>query len=107
MQAGTFNSMNDAISKFIDSCTEATGHSNAVLFYQNQTQRGIHHGRYNTRGRPYYRGGHRYNNSNNNNKGNSRGRGNSNRGQNNNNQGNVRVAQNNLGNSNHPLATQQ
>jgi len=35
MQAGTFNSMNDAVSKFVNSCTEATGQPNTVLYYKN------------------------------------------------------------------------
>jgi len=35
MQAGTFNTMNEAISKFVNSCTEATGQPNTVLYYKN------------------------------------------------------------------------
>lgn len=102
MQAGTFNTMNDAVSKFVSSCTEATGQSNTVLYYKNYSQRGSKRGR----GNNNYRGNSRWyqNNQHNNNgqgqyRGNNyRGRGNSNRGQNNN-QGNVRLAQNTSGNS--------
>lgn len=36
MEAGQFNSMNDAISKFVNSCTEATGQQNAILYYQQR-----------------------------------------------------------------------
>ncbi|XP_070067070.1 uncharacterized protein [Drosophila virilis] len=32
MQAGTFTNMNDAVSKFVNSCTEITGQSNTVLY---------------------------------------------------------------------------
>jgi len=45
MQAGTFNTMNDAVSKFVSSCTEATGQSNTVLYYNNYPQRGGNRGR--------------------------------------------------------------
>lgn len=37
MEAGQFNSFNDAISKFINSCTEATGQQNTVLQYRQNT----------------------------------------------------------------------
>ncbi|XP_065356259.1 GATA zinc finger domain-containing protein 24-like [Calliphora vicina] len=33
MEAGQFNSMNEAVSKFVNSCTEATGQQNAILYY--------------------------------------------------------------------------
>jgi len=32
MQAGTFITMNDAVSKFVNSCTKATGQPNTVLY---------------------------------------------------------------------------
>jgi len=44
MQAGTFNTMNDAVSKFVNSCIEATGKSNTVLYNQNYPQRGGNRG---------------------------------------------------------------
>jgi len=62
MQAGTLDTMNDAISKFVNSCTEATGQPNTVLYYKNYPQRGGNHGRGNYRGN--FRG--RNNNYNNN-----------------------------------------
>lgn len=34
MEAGNFATMNDAISKFVNSCTEATGNVNTVLHYK-------------------------------------------------------------------------
>lgn len=52
MQAGTFTTMNDAISKFTNSCTDASGNPNTIL-YINQN-RGSYHGNYrqsNNRGR--------------------------------------------------------
>nr|XP_032296704.1 uncharacterized protein LOC116652346 isoform X1 [Drosophila virilis] len=36
MQAGTFNTMNDAISKFVNSCMEATGQANSVLYFSQR-----------------------------------------------------------------------
>jgi len=45
MQAGTFNTMNDAVSKIVNSCTEATGQPNNVLYYKNYPQRGGNRGR--------------------------------------------------------------
>jgi len=75
--------MNDAISTFVNSCTEAIGQPNTVLFYKNYPQRGGNRlrGNYNNStqkntGRDQYRGNYR-------------GRGNSSRGHNNNNQNNV------------------
>ncbi|XP_017466310.1 PREDICTED: uncharacterized protein LOC108359132 [Rhagoletis zephyria] len=38
MQAGTFTTMNDAISKFTNSCTEITGSSNTILNVRQQSQ---------------------------------------------------------------------
>ncbi|XP_039233227.1 myb-like protein P isoform X1 [Drosophila yakuba] len=115
MQAGTFNTMNEAVSKFVNSCTEATGQQNTVLYYRNNSQRGGNRGHGNYRGN--FRS--RFNNYSNNNynnqyyngrgqyRGNSRGRGNSNRSQNYNNPSNVRVTNNTSGNSQSPLNTQQ
>jgi len=82
MQAGTFNKMNDAIFKFVNSCTEATGQPNTVLYCQNHSHHGGNRGRGNFRSRPFNRGGFRYNNNNGNRYNNSRGnpRGNSYRG---------------------------
>jgi len=71
MQAGTFNTMNEAISKFVNSCTEATGQPNTVLYYKNYPQRGGNRGRGNYRGN--FRG--RNNNYNNNSTQNNTGRG--------------------------------
>ena len=107
MQAGTFNTMNDAISKFVNSCTEATGQPNTVLYYQQRINSGYNRGNHG-----YYRGrGNYYQNRNQGNnrgrsqyKGNYRGRGNSNRGHNSH---NVRVTQNASGNSQQTLDTQQ
>jgi len=110
MQAGNFKTMAEAIAKYIDT-SEANGQSNNVLFYNNRPHRGGNRGRENYRGN--FRGyNNNYNNqySNNQNnggrgnyRGNSRGRGN--RGHNNNN--NVRVTQNNSGNSQQPSDIQQ
>jgi len=104
MQAGTFNTMNEPVSKFVNSCTEATGQPSTVLYYKNYPQRGGNRGRGNYRGN--FRG-RNYNNY----RGYCRGRGNSNRGHNNNNQNNVRVTNSQTnstsGNSQKPLDIQQ
>jgi len=117
MQAGTFSTMNDAVSKFVNSVTEATGQSNTVLYFKNYPQRGSNRGRGNYRGN--FRGNHNNYNKNyqNNNRGrgqyrgNSRGGSNSNRGHNGNNQSNVRITQNTnqttSENTRSPLNTQQ
>jgi len=117
MQAGTFNTMNEAISKFVNSCTEATGQPNTVLYYKNYPQRGGNRGRGNYRGNFRGRNNNYNNNSTQNNtgqgqyRGNYRGRGNSNRGHNNNNQNNVRVTNSQTnstsGNSQNHLDIQQ
>jgi len=39
MEAGTFNTLDDAMSKFVNSGTDATGQLNTVLFY-NRSNRG-------------------------------------------------------------------
>jgi len=62
MEAGTFNTLDDAMSQFVNSCTDATGQSKTVLFY-NGNYRG--------------RGNFRFFNNNNSNRGyyiNNRGR---------------------------------
>jgi len=113
MQAGTFTNMNDAVSKFVNSCTEITGQSNTVLYYRRGANNNNRGGRGYNRGRnynhnSYNRGGNNNNNYNNRggrrgqNRG--RGRGNSNQGYNNN---NVRVAQNASENSQNPLGNNQ
>jgi len=103
MQAGTFTNMNDAISKFVNSCTEITGQSNTVLYYRrgannyNRGARGYNRGRNNYHNN-YNRGSNNNNNNNYNNRGGrrgqnqGRGRGNYNHGNNNN--SSVRIAQN-------------
>jgi len=112
MQAGTFTNMNDAVSKFVNSCTEITGQSNTVLYYRRGANNNNRGGRGYNRGRnynhnSYNRGGNNNNNYNNRggrrgqNRG--RGRGNSNQGYNN----NVRVAQNASENSQNPLGNNQ
>lgn len=109
MQAGTFNNMNEAVSKFVNCCTEATGQPNSVLYYKNNPQRGGYRGRVNYRGNFRYRNNNynnQYNNGRGQYRGNSRGRGNSNRGHNSNNPSNVRVT-NTSENSQNPLNTQQ
>lgn len=60
MEAGTFNTMNDAISKFVNSCTEAAGNDNAVLYYK-QKGKGHYYG--SNRGRNRGRGGQYRNNN--------------------------------------------
>lgn len=110
MEAGTFSTMDEATSKFVNSCTEATGHANSVLYFSGQQNknygnRGGYRGRvnYNNNGNRRYnnnnRGGGQY-------RGNYRGRGNSSRGHGNNNPSNVRVTQSNSENSQTPLGTQ-
>ncbi|XP_041448638.1 uncharacterized protein LOC121404090 [Drosophila obscura] len=36
MEAGSFNTMDEAVSKFINACTQHTGHTNTILFYQRK-----------------------------------------------------------------------
>lgn len=114
MQAGTFNTMNDAISKFVGSCTDATGKSDAVLFCRQN--RGNRNGNSN-RGRNNngnYNNYKNYNRNRNNNRGNrgggNRGNNNSNRGRSynntNNNNNNVRITQGSSENQQAPLDTQ-
>lgn len=125
MEAGTFNNMNDAIAKFVHSCTEATGHTNTVLYYQqrgnNQNigrgNRGQGGGNYrgvqryqnsNQRQNRYFqgnRGNGNQNNYNNNNRNQQRNSGYNNR-NNQNRNNNVRIVQNNSENQQEPLGTQ-
>jgi len=105
--------MNDAISNFVNSFTEATGQPNTVLYYKNYTQRCGNRGRGNYRGNfrslnnNYNNNGTQYKNGRGQYRGNYRGRGNSRRGHNNNNPSNVRVTNITSGNSQNPLDTQQ
>jgi len=113
MQAGIFNTMNDAISKFVNSCTEAIGQPNTVPYYKNYPQRGGNRGRGNYRANFRSRNKNYNNNSTQNNtgrgqyRGTCRGRGKSSRGHNNNNQNIVRVTNSQTnstsGNSQNPL----
>jgi len=108
MQAGTFTNMNDAVSKFVNSCTEITGQSNTVLYYRRGANNNNRGGRGYNRGRNFNH--NNYNRGSNNNSYNNRGgrrgqyqgrgRGNSNHSNNNN---NVRVTQNASENSQNPL----
>lgn len=108
MQAGTFSDMNEVVSKFVNSCTDATGMSNTVLHcrqtknYRGNYRRGNNHNN-SYRNNNYNRGNGRY-------RGNPRGRNNSYRGHNNynnnnnnNNRNDVRVTQSNSENSENPL----
>lgn len=114
MQAGQFNTLPEAVAKFINCCTENNGQQNAVLYYGNNRQggnsrwnnrgnyRGNRRGNSNSRGRGNYRnyGDRQYYGGNNNN----RGRGNNRRTHNNGN--NVRVVNdqdNGSENTNQPL----
>ncbi|XP_065362017.1 probable serine/threonine-protein kinase DDB_G0293958 [Calliphora vicina] len=67
MEAGQFNTMNDAMSKFVNSCTEATGQQNAILHYRQNSNN--YRGGYNRfRGRNNYpRNNDKNSNQNNNN----------------------------------------
>ncbi|XP_037930617.1 uncharacterized protein LOC119665468 [Teleopsis dalmanni] len=47
MEAGQFNTLDEAVSKFVNSCTESTGSTNTILFTRNRGYRGS---------RGYYRG---------------------------------------------------
>jgi len=108
MQAGTFTNMNDAVSKFVNRCTEITGQSNTVLYYRRGANNNNRGGRGYNRGRNFNH--NNYNRGSNNNSYNNRGgrrgqyqgrgRGNSNHSNNNN---NVRVTQNASDNSQNPL----
>ncbi|XP_037952485.1 homeobox protein 4-like [Teleopsis dalmanni] len=113
MKSGQFNNLNDAVQKFVESCTDATGRTDTVLFTQRQNTNNYRENNRvngNFRGRGYYRNNNynrqrQYNNSNQ--YGNQRGRGNNRRIQH-----NVRITstnngtnQNNIGseNLNQPL----
>lgn len=104
MEAGQFNSMNDAISKFVNSCTEATGQQNTILYYKREKSKF-----YRGNNRKFFRGNNyqRNNNGNNNNSNNNNNHSNnSNRGYNNrqsNNRRNyVRVTNSNENDSENP-----
>lgn len=56
MEAGQFTNMNDAVSKFITSCTSATGQSDTVMFYKRQNNNQF---RGNFRGNYYRNNGNR------------------------------------------------
>lgn len=45
MEAAQFNSMNDAVAKFVNSCTEATGQQNAILYYNRKPYKNNYRGR--------------------------------------------------------------
>jgi len=42
--------INDVVSKFVNSCTEVTGQPNTAIYFKNYTQRGGNRGRGNYRG---------------------------------------------------------
>lgn len=73
MEAGQFGNMNDAIGKFVSSCTEATGQQNAILYYKNKSNNNNYRG-----GRGRFRGRSGYNRNNNNNSNNYNRNGNTN-----------------------------
>lgn len=53
MEAGQFSNMNEAVSKFINSCTEATGQQNSILHFGQRYNRGSYRGNNRQfRGRP-------------------------------------------------------
>lgn len=129
LEAGSFKSMNEAIGKYIHCSTEMTGNASSVLYAQRGHAPRGNNFRGNYRGRGNNSNGYGYNNNNYNSysnqyNNNNRGRGGfrgSNRGnggsynnnQRNDNNGssnrqghNVRVAQDNSGNSQHPLDTE-
>jgi len=82
MEAGSFSNMNEAVSKFVSSCTEATGTQNTILFTNKRGynyNRGHSH-RGHSRGRgnqnnfnPYYNPQNRQNSYNRRGRGNNRG----------------------------------
>jgi len=69
MQAGTFNTVNDAVSKFVISSTETTGQPNNVPYFKNYS------GYFHCRNNIYNNIGTQYNNGRGQYRGNSRGRG--------------------------------
>jgi len=101
--------INDVVSKFVNSCTEVTGQPNTAIYFKNYTQRGGNRGRGNYRGNFRSRNNNYINNDTQYNNGQCRGnyrdRGNSSRGHNNNNPSNVQVTNNTSGNSKNPLDT--
>lgn len=113
MQAGQFGTLNEAVEKFVSTCTEINGQHNSVLYYGNNANRG-NYGYNANRGNNHrgsrgggrrsstYRGrGNYQNNGNRQNSNNNRGRGNNRRTH------NVRLAtdhDNGSENSNQPLS---
>lgn len=99
MEAGQFDNMNDAISKFVNSCTEATGQQNAILYFKQKPNNRNNY----QRGRGRFRG--RGNFSRNGNNNNSNNRNNNNNYHNNNSNNNYRGRRgNHNGNRNHARA---
>jgi hypothetical protein len=125
LEAGNFNTMNSVIEKYIHCCTEMTGNSNSVLFYNsrghfrgnnnrgNYQNRGNGRGNYNNynnnyRSRGGYRGGNRGRGGNqNNNRGGGYYRGNQNQNQNNRNNNNNSVRNVQSENPTAPLSNSQ
>jgi len=110
MEAGQFSNMNEAVAKFVNSCTDATGRSDTVLYYKNRqanNYRGSNYGYNRGNGNGRFRGTQRARGSNSYRGGNSyRGRQNYRNNGNNNNQNgqgtNVRVTQTNSENQQNP-----
>lgn len=70
MEAGHFENMNEAISRFVNSCTDSSTSGTNILYYKsnnsNSRGRGTSRGRANSRGRGgYNRGGNNYGRNNN------------------------------------------
>lgn len=114
MQAGQFNSMNDVISKFVNTCTETTGQHNAVLYYgQRPNNNNYRRGRGRFRGRGNFSRNNNYNNRNNNNNNNYSNNNYRSRGGRGNNNGNrnharaITVNDNSSENPNSPLRSNQ
>ncbi|XP_037951190.1 uncharacterized protein LOC119681917 [Teleopsis dalmanni] len=49
MEAGTFNSLNEAVSKYVNCCTEMHGRPDAILYYSRINNRNTYRGNYNRR----------------------------------------------------------
>nr|XP_041632374.1 integrator complex subunit 5-like protein [Drosophila kikkawai] len=122
LEAGNFTTMNEAVTKYLQSSTEMTGNANTILYaqrgnnYRGNNYRNNYRGRGNSRGnyrnngynRNYQNNGYNrnnYNNNNNNYRGNNRSgnhRGGNSNWSNSNNRTNVRLAQTNSENQEHP-----
>lgn len=62
MESGNFSTMNDAISKFVNSCTEATSHPNSIMYIgQNRIKRNANWNSTNNHNRGYNRSYNCYN----------------------------------------------